>query len=44
MVQLDAFIKQVIDVVIWILVVAIVIFYVVIPLLEMLGHLRIPGL
>ena len=44
LIPMDAFFKQIIDVLITIIVVAIVIFYVVIPLLHMLSTVSIPGL
>ena len=37
LVPMDAWIKQVVDVLIWIIVVAIVLFYVIVPLLHMLA-------
>lgn len=44
LVPMDAFFKQIVDVLITILVAAIVLFYVIIPLLHMLTGLSIPGL
>lgn len=44
LVPIDAFFKQIIDVLVTILVAAIVLFYVIIPLLHMLSGLSIPGL
>ena len=37
LIPMDAWIKQVVDVLIWIIVVAIVLFYVIVPLLHMLA-------
>ena len=44
LIPMDAWIKQVIDVMITILVVAIVLFYVIIPLIRMLSGLSLPGI